>query len=76
MKATVKTICGRYEVIGLREAERELSINNGKPTYEMTYLYSLGSKTYKTEKNAIKAIKKNGFEFISEDEINTVCGLD
>jgi hypothetical protein len=74
MKATVKTIGRMYHVIGLNEAERELSADNCKPTYEMVYCYNGGA--YKTKKHAVDAIKRHGYEYIPETEINTVCGLN
>lgn len=79
MKATVEMICGRYEVVGLTKpsiSPIDETLTNGKPVYEMTYLYSFGSKTYKTLENAVRALTKKGFEYVPANEIVTVCGWD
>ena len=79
MKATVEMICGKYSVVGLEKPN--FNIKKGaypedKPIYELTYLYGLGSKTYKTLANAIRAIEKHGLEYIPLDSIITVCGYN
>ena len=79
MKATVEMISGKYSVVGLNKPNFKLpkSVNTeDKPVYELTYLYSIGSKTYKTLTNAIRAIERNGMEYIPFDSIVTVCGYD
>ncbi|MBQ2741946.1 MAG: hypothetical protein IJF32_04010 [Oscillospiraceae bacterium] len=79
MKATVEMICGRYSVVGLEKPSFKLSnsVNTeDKPVYELTYLYGLGSRTYKTLANAIRAIEKHGLEYIPLDSILTVCGYN
>lgn len=72
MKATTMKIGDRYEVIGL-DAGKEV---DGEMVYEMRYLYSFGSKTYKTEENAIKAILKKGFEYIKVKNNQIICGYN
>lgn len=69
MKATTMKIGERYEVIGL-DAGKEIG---GELVYEMRFLYSFGSKTYKTEENAIKAILKKGFEYIKVKSSQVIC---
>ena len=70
VKATVKQYGNRFEVIGLHP----ISTKDGSEMYEMTYLYSFGGKSYKTEKNAIAAILKKGYEYIKvHDEQMTVA---
>lgn len=77
MKATVEMISGRYSVVGLEKPNfKVVNAPADKPVYELTYLYSLGSKTYKTLANAIRAIEKNGFEYVPAESIFTVCGYD
>ena len=72
MKATTMKIGDRYEVIGL-DAGKEIG---GEMVYEMLYLRSFGSKDYKTEENAIKAILKKGFEYIKVKDTQIVCCYD
>ncbi len=74
MKATVKAIGRMYHVIGIEEAEREPSTDNGKPTYTMIYCYNGGA--YKRKNYAIEALERRGYEYIPENEINTVCDLN
>lgn len=72
MKATIRQFKTSYMIVGLRELEEK----NGMMMYEMKYLFSLGSKTYKTEKNAIKAILREGFEYIPTVSNQLVCAYD
>ena len=67
IKATVKQYGNRFEVVGLDP----IRTKDGSEMYEMKYLYSFGGKSYKTEKNAIAAILKKGFEYIkvSDDQL-------
>lgn len=79
MKATVQMIGGRYDVVGLTTPSGNYineAFTNGKPVYEMVYLHSIGSKTYKTLENAIRALTKKGLEYVPDNEIITVCGWD
>lgn len=79
MKATVEMISGRYEVVGLAKpavSPVDETFTNGKPVYELRYLHSFGSKTYKTLENAVKALTKKGFEYVPQNEIITFCGWD
>lgn len=79
MKATVQKIGGRYDIVGLTTPS-VMPINEdlteGKPVYEMCYLYTFAGKTYKTIENAVRALIKKGFEYIPDNEIITVCGWD
>lgn len=68
MLATTLKINNRYEVTGLHD------LGNGK--YEMCYSYRFGSKSYKTESNAIRAIEKAGYDFIRVERNDMVCAYD
>ena len=72
MKATVKQYGNHFECIGLDPLKEE----NGVQIYEMRYLHSIGGKEYKTEKNAIRALEKNGFEYIKVEDNQMVCAYD
>ena len=69
MKATVIKINDRYEITGLNKTAAD-------GVYEMRYLYTFSGKSYKTLANAIKAIIKNGFEYIEVNANNLVCAYD
>ena len=79
MKATVEMSGGRYEIWGLTTPSvnpiNEM-VTDGKPVYELTYLYTFARKSYKTIENAVKAIRKRGLEYVPADGIITVCGWD
>lgn len=72
IKATITKHNTLYSVVGLEELEEK----DGLMMYEMRYLFSLGSKSYKTEKNAIKAIIREGFEYIPTVSKQLVCAYD
>ena len=72
IKATILKHNQTFSIIGLEE----IGEKDGLVMYEMQYLFSLGSKYYKTEKNAIKAILRNGFEYIPTVSNQLVCAYD
>ena len=79
MKATVEKMNNRYYVTGLNTPSVEpadVMKASGKPVYEMFYLHSFGSKSYKTLANAIRAITKANIEYIPRENIVMVCGYD
>ncbi len=72
MKATVQKINNAYVVTGIIELDKQ----DGVQRYEMRYLHSLGSKYYKTEKNAVRAIERNQYEYIPTTRNQLVCAYD
>lgn len=79
MKATVEMINNRYYITGLHTPSVEpadVIKAIGKPVYEMFYLHGLGSKSYKTLANAIRAITKANLEYIPAKSVVMVCGWD
>ena len=77
MKATVEMIGNRYSIVGLEKPNfKVVNAPADKAVYELKFLYTFGSKTYKTLANAIRAIEKNGFEYVPAESIFTVCAYD
>ena len=75
MKATVEMIGN--SIVGLEKPNfKVVNAPADKAVYELKFLYTFGNKTYKTLANAIRAIEKNGFEYISAESIFTICPYD